>query len=129
VLKEKSIFCRDCRGKGYLEDEDCNVCKGTGIYHISIGEDEIVFVNIYTITRHYGGPEEGGWWYNWSECREVIPVQNKYSDVMAEEAEKRYTTNGHKFGNIYSVLGGQDVDVRIEANPKESESESRPYYE
>ena len=22
------------------------------------------FLNVYEVTREYGGPEEGGWWYN-----------------------------------------------------------------
>jgi hypothetical protein len=25
------------------------------------------FVNVYAVTRHYGGPEEGGWWYDEGE--------------------------------------------------------------
>lgn len=42
-----------------------------------------LFVNAHAVTRHYGGPEEGGWWYNTGEARASIPVR----------AEKR---EGHK---------------------------------
>ena len=30
-----------------------------------IKDGEKVYVTLYLITRHYGGLEEGGWWYNW----------------------------------------------------------------
>ena len=35
------------------------------------------FVNIYLVNRSYGGPEEGGWWYDhgWLQCS--IPVLPK----------------------------------------------------
>jgi hypothetical protein len=34
-----------------------------------------MYVNAYQVTRHYGGPEEGGWWFNHSEPLASIPVQ------------------------------------------------------
>ena len=96
---------------------------------VELAEDEMVFVNVYTVTRHYGGPEEGGWWYNWFECVEVIPVQYQYADDLAEAFEEKYIKSQHKHGNIYSVLGGQDVVVYVEKHPKQSESKERPIYE
>jgi hypothetical protein len=90
--------------------------------------DEIVFVNVYTITRHYGGPEEGGWYFNWFECKEVIPVQHQYATQLANTFYDKYVKS-HKHGDIYSVLGGQDVAVYVELHPKQSETKERPYYE
>lgn len=123
--------CKICNGQGFLKEIedtiDCEVCDGNGDILTPANEEQIVFVNVYSITRHYGGPEEGGWYYNWNECIESIPVQNKFSDLMKEEAIKRYESRKH--GNIYSVLGGTDIDVRIEENPKESETKERPHYE
>ena len=33
------------------------------------------YVNVYSMTRHYGGPEEGGWWYNAGEPLASVPVE------------------------------------------------------
>lgn len=126
----KYASCFICDGEGYIIENDhneCEPCKGTGQIYTPLNENQIVFVNIYEITRHYGGAEEGGWYYNWDECIESIPVKNKFSDLMKEEAIKEF--EGRKHGNIYSVLGGVDIDVRIEKRPKESETKERPYYE
>lgn len=121
--------CPKCEGFGYewFDDVqmDCNNCKGSG--EIEIGPDKIVFVNVYSITRHFGGHEEGGWWYNWDKCIETYPVRNKNSELIQEQLEKEYEKLKH--GDIYSVLGGTDIDVRIEERPKESETKERPYYE
>jgi hypothetical protein len=86
------------------------------------------FLNVYEVTRHYGGPEEGGWWYNWYECIEVFPVRDEEQgeqlrDWLFSEHEHK------KHGNIYSVLGGTDIVVYLEDEPKESETKERPYYE
>ncbi len=90
--------------------------------------EQIVYVNCYLIHRHYGGPEEGGWYYNSHRCREVIPVQNQYAEQMKNIMQEKYEKN-HKHGNIYSVLGGTDVAVYIELEPKQSETTERPHYE
>ena len=89
--------------------------------------DQLVFVNVYYVTREYGGPEEGGWYYNQSNCVESVPVQNQYSEQMAEYMKEKYAM--YAYGNIYSVLGGQEVDVAIEMEPAASETRERPHYE
>ena len=90
-------------------------------------KEAIVFVNVYEVTRHYGGPEEGGWWYDWRHCVEVYPVRESAAELMQEQLEDE--NSYRKFGDISSVLGGQDVLVLIEDAPKETETTERPYYE
>lgn len=90
--------------------------------------EQLVFVNVYSVTRHYGGPEEGGWWFDALHCEEIMPVQYQYAETLREELKKRYEES-HKWGDISSVLGGQDVVVYIEKDPKESETKERPVYE
>jgi hypothetical protein len=114
---------------GYLKDLDemeytCPHCNNEG--WLDVSEDDMVFVNVYKVTRHYGGAEEGGWYYNWYTCIETFPVKNKNAHTVKEELESEHAH--HKYGNIYSVLGGQDIAVMIEATPKESETTERPYY-
>jgi hypothetical protein len=125
----KMIDCVVCKGKGYTEesvnDNYCKDCDGFGYHRAEL--DTKGFVNVYSVTRHYGGPEEGGWYYNWLTCIESFPCRFKNRhEIMeymeSEHAEKRY-------GNIYSVLGGEDVELRWEESPSESESKERPHYE
>ena len=134
MIESKLIECKKCKGNGYIdnpenqfEEIECEECNGDRFKEIPIGEDEIVYVNIYSVTREYGGPEEGGWWYNRLSCIESIPVKNKNSELMEEESEKEYEKL--KYGNIYSVLGGRDIEVIIEEKPKQSETKERPHYE
>ena len=102
----------------------CKHCDNDG--HVTLQENDIVYVNVYSVTRHYGGPEEGGWWYNWDNCIETYPVKNKRAETILEELESEYASK--RYGNIYSVLGGRDIEIRLEAEPKESETKERPYY-
>ena len=60
------------------------------------------FVNIYLVNRSFGGPEEGGWWYDhgWLQCS--IPVLPK--ETSAEVIE-RYTPY------IASLNEGRNTDI------------------
>lgn len=90
-------------------------------------EDMKVYVTAYEVTRHFGGHEEGGWWYNNLSAIETIPCKNKYSGEIQEDLEEEY--ENRKEGNIYSVLGGTDVTVYIEKRPCENETKEAPIYE
>lgn len=86
------------------------------------------FLNVYSITRHFGGHEEGGWWYDWYECVEVFPVRDSEQGMVLKD----WLYEQHKskaYGNISSVLGGLEIVVRFEDEPKKSETKERPHYE
>jgi hypothetical protein len=70
------------------------------------------FITAYAVTRHYGGPEEGGWWYNWYSIGDAI---KKELDYINE-------------GNIYSVLGGVMLDVAAEFFKHEFASTEQPHF-
>lgn len=36
---------------------------------------ELRYVNAYRVARFYGGPEEGGWWYDGGEPLASIPIE------------------------------------------------------
>ena len=86
------------------------------------------FINVYSVSRHYGGAEEGGWWYNWYHTVKMIPVRNNKALTMRlVKLLKKYSR--HAQGDIYSVLGGDEIIVRLEQFPGESQSTERPHYE
>lgn len=122
------IDCVLCEGTGHIYSEDKGYLDcSCGLGFVKGDDNMKVYVNVYKVTRHFGGHEEGGWYFNWYECIECVPTKNKYSDDICEELEKQY--EHMKRGDIYSVLGGTDIIVNIEKSMKESETKERPYYE
>jgi len=85
------------------------------------------YVNVYEVTRHFGGYEEGGWWFNWYSCVETKEVSEENQDSIVYELEKKYSKLAK--GNIYSANGGIDYEVLVEKKPKESETLQAPMYE
>jgi len=50
-----------------------------------------MFVSHYKATRHYGGPEEGGWWYDRYEF--VKAETNDIPKELAFNIARAYNTN------------------------------------
>ena len=113
-------------------------------------EQRLRYINVYAVTRHYGGPEEGGWWYNSGspiESRSIVvgppppwvpesPHGHSYPDLSPHDMERiraemelmeeRYESVS--CGDIYSVLGGVEVQVDHDEEPGKYWPEERPYY-
>lgn len=78
-----------------------------------------MFVNVYEVTREFGGFEEGGWYYNWYNCVETIKL-TEYTDedeIILGLEEK------------YQQLENDAYDILIEDKPKESQTLKAPIYE
>jgi hypothetical protein len=86
----------------------------------------VIYVNAYIVTRHFGGREEGGWWYNTGHPLASVPVA---TDAKADTEKKRLTKmlDHHNEGDIDSVLGGQEVRVYKEESVAEYWSEGSTY--
>jgi hypothetical protein len=84
------------------------------------------WVNVYSVNRLYGGPEEGGWWYDTGEI--VLSKQFDDDDSAqdyAESLEKQFPNTGKR----YSVLGGEDYNIWVEDSPGQDYPTERPRYE
>ena len=90
------------------------------------------YVSLYRITRHYGGPEEGGWWYD------VKRYMGKTMLVDVMEARSfrdsmEYSIKGDQpKHNRFSVLGDEgDLCWLIEENPGDEDTsrQPKPHYE
>lgn len=86
-----------------------------------------VFVNAYEVTRHYGGPEEGGWWYDVGEPLASVPVRTP-KDAIRTRHKLLKEFDEHNQGNISSVLGGSLLCVCYERNTAQLWPEERPRY-
>lgn len=89
---------------------------------------ELRYVNAYEVTRHYGGPEEGGWWFNCGEPLASVPLgpDQDPDPVKADLMEKLSDTNQ---GDIYSVNGGTMLNVTVEDDYAKPWPDEHPRYE
>lgn len=95
---------------------------------VSIGlhEADPFYIAVYRVDRAYGGPEEGGWYY---DCGELIKVVIASSQEEAEEIRDKLCEEYRETGTRYSVLPGDDYDVGIQTTfPADYFPERTPYY-
>lgn len=92
-------------------------------------EDTQYHVTVYGVEREYGGPEDGGWWYNRDYVLESRDI--RFSDLAtfdfdayAEDAKENFA-----YGDIYSMAGGRKVFTVIEISEGIHETTDRPHYE
>ncbi|MFZ9889735.1 MAG: hypothetical protein ACO3JL_19745 [Myxococcota bacterium] len=90
------------------------------LYVVAIGTD-----------RRYGGPEEGGWWYDESYVLEVASCRGWRAALRAARSLKRdYPTCPY---GRFSAAGGTDVSIRLTDCRAELDTWSmptpRPHYE
>ena len=92
-------------------------------------DGEVWFISLYTVTRHYGGREEGGWWYDWTAHEWTVPFiySEQAAIMMIDSLVERASEAIH--GDINSVLGGQDAYLRVEKVAGEAADKERPYYD
>lgn len=88
---------------------------------------DIKWVTAYEVTRHFGGPEEGGWWYNHFQPIQSVPVSVEDVGTAKELLHQAYDDRAH--GDIYSVRGGVLIAVQVEDEPCEDATTERPRYE
>lgn len=91
-----------------------------------------VHLGLYRVTRHFGGREEGGWWYDrkrylgdsrQTTCMEARAARDAW-EMELQPDQPQY--------DRYSVLGDEgDLAVYIELEPgsMDDSKEPRPHYE
>ena len=63
------------------------------------------FVNIYEVSQHYGGPEEGGWWYTAGELVETAgPMPEEQARELATAVRSRDKSK------LQYMMGFNDTD-------------------
>lgn len=102
-------------------------CTNCHELHSEHGMIESGYFNVYQVTRHCGGSEEGGWWYNWVHCELSIPCSRADAEKLFQAISKLEAYQNE--GDIYSVLGGSDFYFYFERKPAQSASTEIPHYE
>lgn len=83
--EEKCVECGEC----YC---DCYPPEG----YVKPGNESLLYVNAYEVTRHYGGPQEGGWWYNHSHPLASIPVKAISVEGHGDHCDNCYRVRHNK---------------------------------
>jgi hypothetical protein len=82
---------------------------------------------VWEIDRAYGGPEEGGWWFDTGTLVVKVPcVSSQEAENVADKLRERYAYNGSSSSVVYN---GGDYSVGVSKNePGEYFPEHRPHY-
>jgi hypothetical protein len=90
--------------------------------------DPPTWMTVYAITREFGGPEEGGWYYDAGTVELNIPLHNyTLEDIVAMR-----TLLGKSFPRTHkssSVMGGGDWTIVAAMRTGVNYPEERPHYE
>lgn len=95
---------------------------------LSMMKRNLFYANAYLVTRHYGGPEEGGWWFDAGELLATTPYETEeQAKTEAERLKELYSNK--EWGDVSSVNGGAEVEAYATDEMGESYPKERPYYE
>lgn len=95
--------------------------------------DGLIYLNVYLVDQAYGGPEEGGWWYNIGECLASIPfetleeITEEIKDKYQKMFEKIYYREPHK--DRFQTNGEADVIIIVENYKGSNFPQTCPHYE
>jgi hypothetical protein len=89
------------------------------------------FVNVYLTDRAYGGPEEGGWWYDTAEAVRSAQalVGGDCARLLQSEREWCDEENARRRSDTGSVLSEGRYVVEIDDVPAADRPTARPHYE
>jgi len=93
---------------------------------------EISFVGVYEVHRSYGGPEEGGWWYDSGELVEQFVCDDDEMPEFIAELKEKYPRQEPGSRDYYCNVLYTGGDYRIDWSRKPMPNhfpEVRPHYE
>ena len=88
-----------------------------------------LYVNVYKIDKLYGGPEEGGWWYDAKRLldSEMANNNDEAKSIVMKMWEKHKDENDER--DLSSVLSKGKIEIVTEQSRGESETSGKPIYE
>ena len=90
-------------------------------------------IALYEIDRAYGGPEEGGWWYDTGELRRLLKVVRTEhgAETVAARANRLLDRLQRHRRSVSSMAyaGGRHAACVFEETAPRHFPETRPHYE
>lgn len=84
------------------------------------------YVSVYRVYRCYGGPEEGGWWYDTYERITSVATSKVKLESTYRKLKKKWESQNTR--PLHSVLNTGSYCVLKERNIGEHETKEIPYY-
>lgn len=107
-------------------DNFCPECDRELPWPQTTRQPRYVTVAVYCVTREYGGPEEGGWYYDYGM---VIPgTQRSYLPEDAPQADIYRETMLHRYADMPRGDVRYSVRVWAERDAPDIFPEERPHY-
>jgi hypothetical protein len=95
----------------------------------SAPENGAKFAGAYHAQRVYGGPEEGGWWYNIYDHQASLIIPDGQDPLAAAQTLWEQFSHMDDGRSLGSVLSNGAVFILWENAPKEHHNTDRQYYE
>lgn len=95
------------------------------------GAEHAWYLNEYTTDRRYGGPEEGGWWYetgHFEHCHGTFANRDDALTALTEHQAWLRAKRAH-LHPIDSVLCTGWPDLRVQNHPGTDYPTQRPHYQ
>jgi len=117
IWGENAYRVNDCYSRLDDYESDCQCLCHWGQYYI----------NVYELDRNYGGPEEGGWWYDSGEPILSVPFDTiKEAYEYRDKMEVKFPRT-HKSSSV--LYNGGDYSVVMERRFAEAYPNVTPRYE
>jgi hypothetical protein len=95
------------------------------------------YINVYEVTQSFGGPEEGGWWFDCGTPLESVRCDNEQEfDAATLILEKRYEVDEknrwsrERQAGMHSCMpGAYSVMILVEDKFAEAYPQTCPHYE
>lgn len=130
TLRQTLVVALDYGDQGWLGGDDE---QRSHISHLMVHEDALEpapwYVNVYEQDRGYGGPEEGGWYYDIMTPIRQERFDNRFdAEAHAEFLRAEYPAEGDRPVSSVLYSGGAYI-IRVENRPPVAEPQTTPHYE
>lgn len=111
---------------GILDKSNWKLQQSVNEFQTEIG-GQVYFVTVFEIDRAYGGPEEGGWWYDTGEPVLHIPCRShSAAEDVRDRVREKYPHTGQSGSCVYQ---GGDYSITVDVRPGKAYPETVPHYE
>lgn len=100
------------------------------VTEIATVERDRVYVNEYEVDRRYGGPEEGGWWYDVGEFINCLGITETEAaaEILRDSHRARLAEVNEGRRELSSVLSNGRRVIHLDNHPGHDVPIEQPHY-